>query len=190
MLLGTGKMESTQVGAVTILNPYVTTMSAFLASVVTSFIIVAISRVRGVTPEAMLLSGVALGALFSAGTMFLQYFTDDTQLAAMVFWTSGDVGRAGWHEAYFMAVVIIAGLMFFILSRWTYNAIDAGDELARSLGIEVGRVLISKYDAFLISFRGYCIFFGHYWFCRVDLLAYCTIATKTIARTNTRVKDI
>ncbi len=46
----------------------------------------------------MVLAGVALSSLFTAGTMFLQYFADDTQLAAVVFWTFGDVGRANWIE--------------------------------------------------------------------------------------------
>ena len=45
----------------------------------------------------MVLAGVALSSLFTAGTMFLQYFTRN-QLAAVVFWTFGDVGRASWEE--------------------------------------------------------------------------------------------
>jgi iron complex transport system permease protein len=108
MLLGTGTMQSTQVGAVSIANPYLTTVSAFIACMVASLVIIAIARLRGASPEVMVLSGVALGSLFSAGTMFLQYFADDVQLAAMVFWTFGDVGRAGWPEVGFMAVVVAA----------------------------------------------------------------------------------
>ncbi len=112
MLLGSGAMQSTQVGAVSIINPYMTTLSAFIACMVTSLIIIAIARIRGASPEVMVLSGVALGSLFSAGTMFLQYFADDVQLAAMVFWTFGDVGRAGWPEVGFMAVSVAGALLF------------------------------------------------------------------------------
>ena len=166
MMLGTGAMQSTQVGAVTIANPYLTTFSAFIACMATSLIIIAIARIRGASPEVMVLSGVALGSLFSAGTMFLQYFADDVQLAAMVFWTFGDVGRAGWQEVGLMAAVVIAGVFFFVLNRWNYNAIDAGDETARSLGVRVERVRMvgmmsaSLITAFIVSFLGVIGFVG------------------------------
>lgn len=166
MLLGTGTMQSTQVGAVSIINPYLTTLSAFTACMATSLIIIAIARIRGASPEVMVLSGVALGSLFSAGTMFLQYFADDVQLAAMVFWTFGDVGRAGWPEVWFMAVIVIAAMAFFMVNRWNYNAIDAGDETARALGVRVGLVRLigmavaSLVSAVIVSFLGIIGFVG------------------------------
>jgi iron complex transport system permease protein len=166
MLLGTGTMQSTQVGAVSIANPYLTTICAFIACMATSLVIIAIARLRGASPEVMVLSGVALGSLFSAGTMFLQYFADDVQLAAMVFWTFGDVGRAGWPEVWFMAVIVTAALAFFVINRWNYNAIDAGDETARGLGVRVelvrltGMVVASLVTAVIVSFLGIIGFVG------------------------------
>jgi iron complex transport system permease protein len=166
VMLRTGVVQSTQVGAVTIANPYLTTLSAFIACMATSLIIIAIARIRGASPEVMVLSGVALGSLFSAGTMFLQYFADDVQLAAMVFWTFGDVGRAGWKEVGFMAVVVIAGVFFFLLNSWNYNAVDAGDETAKSLGVRVDRVrmagmmVASLITAIIVSFLGVIGFVG------------------------------
>ncbi|GAB6056998.1 FecCD family ABC transporter permease [Desulfonatronum parangueonense] len=166
MLLGTGTMQSTHVGAVSIANPYMTTICAFIACMAASLVIIAIARLRGASPEVMVLSGVALGSLFSAGTMFLQYFADDVQLAAMVFWTFGDVGRAGWPEVGFMAVVVAVALLFFILNRWNYNAIDAGDETARGLGVRVelvrviGMLVASLVTAVIVSFLGIIGFVG------------------------------
>lgn len=166
MLLGTGTMQSTLMGAVSIINPYLTTLSAFVACMATSLIIIAIARIRGASPEVMVLSGVALGSLFSAGTMFLQYFADDVQLAAMVFWTFGDVGRAGWSEVGFMAVIVTVAMLFFTINRWNYNAIDAGDETARGLGVRVGLVRLtgmlvaSLLTAVIVSFLGIIGFVG------------------------------
>ena len=103
MVLGSGIMSSSSVGAVTISNPYLTTSMAFAFCLLASLAIVAISKIRGASPETMVLSGVALGALFTAGTMFLQFFADDVQLAAMVFWTFGDTAPASqsheWHPS-------------------------------------------------------------------------------------------
>ena len=70
--------------------------------------------------------------------MFLQYFASDIQLAAMVFWTFGDAARASWRELYLMSAVTLACFLYFWLNSWNYNAIDAGEETARSLGIRVG----------------------------------------------------
>lgn len=166
MILGSGAMQSTQFDAVSIIDPYMTTFLAFIACMAASMIIIAIARVRGASPEVMILSGVALGSLFSAGTMFLQYFADDVQLAAIVFWTFGDVSRAGWSEVAFMAVVVSTAILFFILNCWNYNAIDAGDETAKGLGVQVelvriiGMLVASLVTAMIVSFLGIIGFVG------------------------------
>lgn len=166
MILGGGIMTSNAVGAVRITNPCLTTASAFIFSIGAAAIIIAIARLRGATPEVMVLTGVALGAFFTAGTMFLQYFADDVQLAAMVFWTFGDTARATWRELGYMAAVTLAASAFFLANSWNYNAIDAGDETARGLGVRVERVrmtgmmLASVLTAVIISFLGIIGFVG------------------------------
>lgn len=166
MVLGGGIMTSSSVGAVHITNPYVTTVSAFIFSIVTSGIIVTVSRLRGATPEVMILTGVALGAFFTAGTMLLQFFADDVQLAAMVFWTFGDTARASWRELGYMAALTIGIACFFFSNSWNYNAIDAGDETAKGLGVRVERVrmvgmmMASVLTAVIISFLGIIGFVG------------------------------
>ena len=140
IIFGTGKMQSTMANAVIINNPYLTTMVAFLFCLLATGVILLISRIRGASPEVMVLAGVALSSLFTAGTMFLQYFADDTQLAAVVFWTFGDVGRVNWLELEIMTGVVLLAVIFFIANCWNYNAIDAGDETAKSLGVNVERI--------------------------------------------------
>jgi iron complex transport system permease protein len=152
--------------AVTITDPYMTTAAAFTASLAASGIIMAISRLRGARPETMVLTGVALGALFTAATMFLQYFATDVQLAAMVFWTFGDTSRATWSELGLMAAVVVPCFLYFWAGSWSYNAMDAGDETARGLGVRVERVrmagmfLSSLVTAVLIAFLGIIGFVG------------------------------
>ena len=166
MVLNGGIMGSTNADAVTITNPYITTCCAFLFSLIAAGVVIGVSRLRGVTPEVMILTGVAMGALFTAGTMFLQFFADDVQLAAMVFWTFGDTARATWSSlgGIFLFTVVVAG--YFIASSWNYNAIDAGDETAKSLGVRVdrvriiGMVLSSMLTAMIISFLGIIGFVG------------------------------
>ncbi|WP_415715419.1 FecCD family ABC transporter permease [Maridesulfovibrio sp.] len=166
MLLDLGTMSSSNVGAVTINSPYLTTMVAFGFSLIATFAIIAISRTRRTTPEVMVLTGVALGALFTAGTMFLQYFADDVQLAAMVFWTFGDVARATWTELGIISTVTVIAYIWFTANRWNFNAIEAGDETAKGLGVKVeqvrltGMLIASLITAVIVSFLGIIGFVG------------------------------
>jgi iron complex transport system permease protein len=104
--------------------------------------------------------------LFSAGTMFLQFFADDVQLAAMVFWTFGDTARVDWSELELIAAVTGLACLYFLSQSWNYNAIDAGDETARGLGVRVdrlritGMVLASLLTAVSIAFLGIIGFVG------------------------------
>ncbi|QGY38954.1 iron chelate uptake ABC transporter family permease subunit [Pseudodesulfovibrio cashew] len=166
MILGGGIMSSTGADAVNITNPYLTTFTAFVFSILAAAVIIGVARLRGTTPEAMVLTGVALSALSTAGTMFLQYFADDVQLAAMVFWTFGDTSRASWSELGIITAAVIPVSLYFVANSWNYNAIDAGDETARGLGVRVERVrmtgmlLASMLTAVVIAFLGIIGFVG------------------------------
>ncbi len=166
MILGTGVMHSTGADAITIMAPYKTTLSAFSFSLISAGIILALARIKKASPEVMLLTGVTLNSLFVAGTMFLQYFADDVQLAAMVFWTFGDAGRASWSELGIMTVVTLAAICYFLFNKWHYNALNMGDETAQGLGVPVDRVRMmgmvaaSLVTAVSISFIGVISFVG------------------------------
>lgn len=166
MILGSGLMTSSSVGGIAITNPYLTALSAFAFSVCASGLIMMVAHLRGTTPEVMILSGVALGAMFTAATMFLQFFADDMQLAAMIFWTFGDTARASWHDLTFMAVILLVCVLYFMANSWNYNAIDAGDETAKGLGVRVQRLrlismfLASLLTSVLIAFLGVIGFVG------------------------------
>ncbi|MBN2443871.1 MAG: iron ABC transporter permease [Spirochaetales bacterium] len=164
MILGTGVMGST--GAIAITNPYLTSISAFIACLVTTGALIGISKVKHASPMVLVLTGVALGSLFQAGTMFLQFFADDVQLAAMVFWTFGDVGRINWQELFIITIIVSLGLVYFMTQGWNYNALDAGNETAKSLGVSVERVRItgmvvaSLVTSVIIAFIGIIGFIG------------------------------
>lgn len=96
--LGAESTHSTSADAVIINNPYLVTISAFVGAMATTLVVLFLAQARGVTPEAMVLAGVALGSLFSAATIILQFFAGDVQVASVVFWTFGDIGRASWQD--------------------------------------------------------------------------------------------
>lgn len=166
VLLGAGSIRSTTADAVAINNPYMVTIAAFICAMAATFIILMLAKLRGFSPESIVLSGVALGSLFSAGTTLIQYFAEDVQVAAAVFWTFGDLGRASWNEVFIMAIVVGLSLIYFMFRRWDYNALDSGEESAKGLGVNVERVrfggmLVSSIiTAVTVSFLGVIGFIG------------------------------
>lgn len=166
IVFGAGSISSARTDAVTINNPYLVTVSAFICSMIATVVILLLAGIRGFSPEAMVLSGVALSSLFSAGTILIQYFAQDFQVAAVVFWTFGDLGRVAWSEVIILASLVSLAFIYFLFRRWDYNALDSGEETAKSLGVNVERVrqggmlVSSLIAAVAVSFLGIIGFIG------------------------------
>jgi iron complex transport system permease protein len=166
IILGAGSTNPAGIEAVTVNSPNLVVLSAFAGSMLSVIFILALSLLRRITPEAVILAGVALSAFFGAATMFLQYFASDMQVAATVFWTFGDLGKAGWLENGIMLAAFLAAFGYFFAVRWRFNALQWGDEVAQSLGVRVGRlriigmVLSSLIVAVITAFLGIIGFIG------------------------------
>ncbi len=166
IVFGTGAVHSSSADAVLVNNPYLTSGAAFVCAVITTSLIVAVAKYRNAATETMILTGVALGSLFTAGTTALQYFASDVEIASIVFWTFGDVGRVVWSELGFMFLLVAGGSIYFIYNRWNYNALDAGDETAKSLGVAVDKVrlggmfIASLLTSLIVSLVGIIGFVG------------------------------
>ena len=147
-------------------NPYFITLCAFLWSMIATGIIIALVKFTSVTAETMVLAGVAISSIFSAGISAMQYIFNDTALSLIVFWQFGSLGKAGWSELALIAVVGLAISAFFLWKRWDFNALDSGADVAQSLGVNVealrlGTLLLSALmTSVVVSFMGVIAFVG------------------------------
>ncbi len=140
---------------------YVIVCNAFLFSLIPTFVILALARVKGATPETMILAGIAMMYIFSAITTILMYFAEPEAVKSAYFWMMGDLGKASWEM---IPAIFVSLLICFILLMWKTWDINvmmtAGDEVAKSLGVnpERERIFIMLVSAFLtasiISFTG------------------------------------
>ncbi|MFA6347695.1 MAG: iron ABC transporter permease [Dehalococcoidales bacterium] len=153
--------------AITINNPYIVTLCAFLCGSLSTAVIILLSRVkRDLGPAGLILAGVALSSLFAGGTTLLQYFADETKISTVVFWTFGNMGAAGWTELLILAVVFVAAMVYFLLNRWNYNAMVSGADTAQSLGVNTRSVMLISMcigtlaAAVAVSFVGIISFVG------------------------------
>ena len=128
--------------AILLLGPqiFLVTLSAFAGAMCSTIVIMILAGFKRLSPESIILAGVALTSLFMSGTVLVQYLASDTQLAMVVFWTFGDVARASWMEIGVLSFVVLGVTLFLILRRWDLNAMAAGEEAARGLGVNVNRL--------------------------------------------------
>lgn len=166
IVLGMGTTQSGNTEAVILDDTFTISLSAFLWSLVSTGIIFCLAKFRGATPEVIILSGIILGSLFSAGITALQYFANDIEISSIVFWTFGDIGRTTWGDLKILAGAVILSTVIFVKERWNYNALKSGDEVAKSLGIRVektrltGLLLASLVTAITVAFFGIIAFVG------------------------------
>lgn len=116
------------------------TAFAFAGAMAATLVVLALSRLKRLSSEAVVLAGVALSALFVSATILVQYLATETQLAMVVFWTFGDVARSGWKETAVLSCVVLLASLYLAAIRWDLNALASGEEAARGLGVNVGRV--------------------------------------------------
>ena len=141
-------------------------ISAFTSTLICMSIILILGKFASLSPSSMILAGVGLGSLFHALTMFLQYFADDMEVSATLFWTFGELGKASWNEIIIMSIVLIPIYIYFLFSHWKMDALSFGDDSAKSRGVNVDRfrvislLMSSLLSAIAVSFLGIIGFVG------------------------------
>ena len=114
--------------------------SAAVFGLLAIVLVYAVSRLGGRAPVLVLvLSGVIVGAFFSAGVSVLTYVADPYDaMPAIVFWLMGSMAGATWPNVALMAVPLVIGGSLILLLRWRINVLSLGDEEATALGLRVG----------------------------------------------------
>ena len=147
-------------------NPYATSVLAFVFSSLSILLILGLCTVRSFSPNVVVLSGMSIGSVWTAATTVVQFYSTDVGLSAAVIWSFGDLGRATYRTDAIMAVVVLAGILFFMLMSWKYNALLSGEATAKTMGIHVeglrfaSLLLASVITAACVSFLGVIGFVG------------------------------
>ena len=147
-------------------NPYATSVMAFAFSTLSVLLILGLCTVRSFSPNVVVLSGMAIGSVWTAATTILQFYATDVGLSAAVVWSFGDLGRATYRTDAIMAAVVLAGVMFIAFMSWKYNALLSGEATAKTMGVHVeglrfvSLLLASMITAVCVSFLGVIGFVG------------------------------
>lgn len=118
------------------------TIFAFGFSLMTVFAVYAIGRrAPGKRVVNLILAGVMIGSLFTAGTSYIKLAADPTdQLPAITYWLMGSLSGGDLQKTGFAALIILPGLVPLFLLCWRLNILTLGDDEARAMGINAGRL--------------------------------------------------
>ena len=118
------------------------TVSAFAFSMLSVFLVYLVgSRTRGNRIMSILLAGVMVSSLFSAGTSYVKLVADPTnQLPAITYWLMGSLSGATLSQVWYALIPMAAGLIRLLLLRWRMNLLTLSGEEAKSIGVNTGRL--------------------------------------------------
>jgi iron complex transport system permease protein len=88
----------------------------------------------------LVLAGIAVSAMFSAGLGIMKYVADPLrELPDITFWLLGGLTAATWPAALSILPAAAAGIAYMLAQRWRINALSLSEEAAHSLGMAVQR---------------------------------------------------
>ena len=84
----------------------------------------------------LILAGMVVSSLFSAGTSFVKLVADtQEQLPAITYWLMGSLAAVKQRDVLFLLAPFALGLLPLLLLRWRMNLLTLGEDEAKALGV-------------------------------------------------------
>ncbi|MEO3431209.1 iron ABC transporter permease [Pelagibius sp. CAU 1746] len=140
--------------------------AAFAMTLLATAIVYGVARLRGATPEILVLSGIAVLFFFQSLQSLLQFLASPEVLQQIVFWLFGSLLKATWTSIAVVGVILAACLPFLVRDVWKLTALRLGEGNAASLGLAVDSLrrrsflIVALLTAGAVSFVGTIGFIG------------------------------
>ena len=144
---------------------WVELFSVIGASIVILLVFLIGHRFGKLQPNILLLTGVMIGAFFSALILLLLTFLNDT-LRTAIFWLVGNLAMADNFSAYYIIIFSLILSIFLSFFGYKLNLLAMGDEDASNLGLNPKRIksiiyiLASVLVGIIVSVSGIIGFVG------------------------------
>ena len=119
--------------------------SAFAFSIVAVLLVLLVgARAKGNHLMVVVLAGVMVSSLFSAGVSYTKLVADPAngELADITYWLLGSLTGAKTADVQMAAVPMAAGLAVLFALRWRINILTMGDDEAATMGVNARRTRI------------------------------------------------
>jgi iron complex transport system permease protein len=144
----------------------VTPLAAFAMTLVSSGFVYLIARLRGASPEILVLGGIAVSFFFQSLQSLMQFLASPEVLQQIVFWLFGSLLKASWTSVQVSGLILLVCFPFIARNCWALTTLKLGDANARSLGLSVDGLrrqtflLVALLTAAAVSFVGTIGFVG------------------------------
>ncbi len=139
---------------------------AFLGAVTTLLFVVYLSSASGgLSSNNLILSGIIVAAILSAGISFLKYVADE-QVAVIIYWLMGSFASKTWTDVLLSLAFVGAGFLVLMFFARDLNLMSLGERTASSLGVDTRRAMLvflvtaSLVSAVCVSVSGIIGFVG------------------------------
>ncbi len=149
------------------LGIYTVSFFAFIGGILTLVVVIYLSSTSsgGISSNNLILSGVIVSAILSAGISFCKYLAQE-RVAIIIFWLLGSFASSTWMNAIVLSVCLLASTIIFVFYYRELNVLCLGGKTASSLGINPQQVRIllltvaSLLTGVCVSFSGIIGFVG------------------------------
>ena len=138
------------------LGTYSIPLFAFCGAVATLFFVIYLSASgEGLSSNNLILSGIIVAAILSAGISFLKYVADE-QVGVIIFWLMGSFGSKTWLDVGLVFTFVLISFSVCVVFARDLNLMSLGTRTASSLGVNTRRIpLILLITASLMA--GICV---------------------------------
>lgn len=115
----------------------------FVAGLATVGLVVALARMLRSQNDllVLVLAGIVVGAMASAAISLIKILADPyQQLPAITFWLLGSIAGIKLGDVGAVLPLVLVGLAVLAALRWRIGVLSLGDDEARALGVEAGRI--------------------------------------------------
>lgn len=127
-------------------------VASMAGSLGTMWIVERLARGKGaLSPGVLLLAGVGMGVIASAGILLALHVADPLGGARVLRWLMGGLDVAAWDLPAIAGPVAILALVPVVRRGHVLNLLSAGDDTAAALGVDVPRVTRRLYLASSIA---------------------------------------
>lgn len=124
----------------TLLGAFSTPLFAFIGAIITLVVVMRLSTFNGqISAQTLILSGVIVGAILSAGISFLKYIADE-QVAIIIFWLMGSFASSTWNGVGLILATVIFGVVISYYYGRDLNIMSLGRRSSDSLGVETAKI--------------------------------------------------
>jgi iron complex transport system permease protein len=120
------------------------TFYAFIFGLLAVALVFLISqKTRGKQVIGLILAGIMISSLFTAGTSYIKLLADpNNKLADITYWLMGSLNGATNSKLVLAVIPMAPALISLLLLRWRINVLTLGDEEAQTMGINARRFRI------------------------------------------------